>query len=228
MQGSINWMAPEVARGKGYSAKVDLWSLGCLCLEMLTGNNPWHKIPGNIIYLLGTGNAPPLPKELEAIADEFLKLCFIIDPESRPTALELLCHGFTDVEAYQVDFPTWAKNRIQERQAACASDDGLRSSDDDDDDSDEDESSYDSVEEEEDVEEVEVNQEVKMVIDTPPPTAPLPKIPRNNSPLPDMPRQNTHQRHLSADSADSVHIADFESIDDLQYMLRNPELLEFD
>lgn len=25
MQGSIPWMAPEVAKGKGYSAKVDVW-----------------------------------------------------------------------------------------------------------------------------------------------------------------------------------------------------------
>jgi serine/threonine protein kinase len=44
-------MAPEVARGKGYSAKVDIWSLGCLVLEMLTGHYPWFKVPGNGIVL---------------------------------------------------------------------------------------------------------------------------------------------------------------------------------
>ena len=65
MQGSVFWMAPEVARsGKGYSAKVDIWSTGCLVLEMLTGNNPWHKATGNVIYLLGNGNAPPIPAGL--------------------------------------------------------------------------------------------------------------------------------------------------------------------
>jgi len=34
-------MAPEVVNGKGYSAKVDIWSVGCCVLEMLTGTHPW-------------------------------------------------------------------------------------------------------------------------------------------------------------------------------------------
>ncbi|KAI8800246.1 kinase-like domain-containing protein, partial [Cladochytrium replicatum] len=94
MQGSIYWMAPEVARGKGYSAKVDIWSLGCLVLEMLTGNHPWHKVRGNIIYALGTGNKPPVPDTLGPIARDFLALCFTIDPEKRPTATDLISHPF--------------------------------------------------------------------------------------------------------------------------------------
>ncbi|KFY06797.1 hypothetical protein V492_07739 [Pseudogymnoascus sp. VKM F-4246] len=45
MQGSVFWMAPEVVRsqGKGYSAKVDIWSLGCVVLEMFAGRRPWSK-----------------------------------------------------------------------------------------------------------------------------------------------------------------------------------------
>jgi mitogen-activated protein kinase kinase kinase len=44
LQGSIFWMAPEVVHNptkKGYSAKVDIWSLGCVVLEMFAGRRPW-------------------------------------------------------------------------------------------------------------------------------------------------------------------------------------------
>ena len=78
MQGSIYWMAPEVAQGKGYSAKVDIWSLGCLILEMLTGHPPWHGVKGNIIFLLGKGQQPPIPEGLSEQARDFLGHCFTV------------------------------------------------------------------------------------------------------------------------------------------------------
>lgn len=36
------WTAPEVVRG-AYSAKVDLWSFGCVCLEMATAELPFAE-----------------------------------------------------------------------------------------------------------------------------------------------------------------------------------------
>lgn len=123
MQGSIPWMAPEVARGKGYSAKVDIWSLGCLVLEMLTNQTPWHKVRGNIIYLLGTGNAPPLPPGLSDSAKAFIERCFTIDPDKRPTATDLITdETFTDVEdPLGYDFRAWTE-RVGELKAQRARD----------------------------------------------------------------------------------------------------------
>ena len=121
MQGSINWMAAEVAKGKGYSAKVDIWSLGCLVLEMLSGHAPWHRVQGNVIYLLGTGNAPPIPEDIRGQSRDFVSKCFIIDPEKRPTATELLQHEWVQVDAYDIDFQAWiseaakkARNDLEE------------------------------------------------------------------------------------------------------------------
>lgn len=45
MQGSIFWMAPEVisTREKGYNTKIDIWSVGCVVLEMWAGERPWSE-----------------------------------------------------------------------------------------------------------------------------------------------------------------------------------------
>jgi hypothetical protein len=43
MRGTVFWMAPEVLTNN-YSAKVDVWSLGCTVLEMITGEHPWMEL----------------------------------------------------------------------------------------------------------------------------------------------------------------------------------------
>ena len=109
MQGSVFWMAPEVIRsqGQGYSAKVDIWSLGCVVLEMFAGRRPWSKEePIGAIFKLGSLNqAPPIPEDVgTAISPEALSFmldCFTIDPSERPTAETLLRqHPFCKVDAY--------------------------------------------------------------------------------------------------------------------------------
>ncbi|EOD48154.1 Map kinase kinase kinase [Neofusicoccum parvum] len=117
MQGSVFWMAPEVIRsqGQGYSAKVDIWSLGCVVLEMFAGRRPWSKEEAiGAIYKLGSLNqAPPIPDDVSQNispgAISFMYDCFTIDPADRPTAETLLrapfCffdpnYNFLDTELY--------------------------------------------------------------------------------------------------------------------------------
>jgi mitogen-activated protein kinase kinase kinase len=68
MQGSVFWMAPEVvqSQGQGYSAKVDIWSLGCVVLEMFAGRRPWSREEaiGAIFKLGSLSQAPPIPEEV--------------------------------------------------------------------------------------------------------------------------------------------------------------------
>ncbi|EPX74457.1 STE/STE11 protein kinase Mkh1 [Schizosaccharomyces octosporus yFS286] len=107
MQGTIFWMAPEVidSNHRGYSAKVDIWSLGCVVLEMLGGNRPWSTEEAiQAMFKLGTEKkAPPLPSELRKRVSEdsinFLNECFTIDADKRPTAEELLSHPFLKLDS---------------------------------------------------------------------------------------------------------------------------------
>jgi len=123
MQGSVFWMAPEVIRsqGQGYSAKVDIWSLGCVVLEMFGGRRPWSKEEAiGAIYKLGSLNqAPPIPDDVSAAisaqAVAFMLDCFEIDPTVRPTAETLLRqHPFCKVDPYYNFLDTELHRNIRE------------------------------------------------------------------------------------------------------------------
>lgn len=106
-QGTIFWMAPEIIDAKahnGYSAKVDIWSLGCVVLEMYAGKRPWHDFAAaGAIFRLGKKSAPPISKEtkkrISPCGMKFLERCFEIDPEKRPTAADLLKDEFCQVRS---------------------------------------------------------------------------------------------------------------------------------
>ncbi|KAI0216105.1 mitogen-activated protein kinase kinase kinase, partial [Massospora cicadina] len=75
-KGSVFWMAPEVVIDHGYSAKVDIWSLGCLLIEMLTGQRPWKEFTElAAVYKLGKSSsesAPPIPSDISEETKSFL------------------------------------------------------------------------------------------------------------------------------------------------------------
>lgn len=122
MQGSVFWMAPEVIRfhGQGYSAKVDIWSLGCVVLEMFAGRRPWSKDEAvGAIYKLGSLNqAPPIPDDvssnISAGALGFMLDCFTIDPRERPTAQTLKQHQFCKLDPLFNFLDTELHNKIRE------------------------------------------------------------------------------------------------------------------
>ncbi|KAI0471392.1 hypothetical protein F4859DRAFT_505207 [Xylaria cf. heliscus] len=121
MQGSVFWMAPEVirSRGEGYSAKVDIWSLGCVVLEMFAGRRPWSKEEAvGAIYKIANGETPPINDEVRAAitpyALGFMLDCFTVDPRDRPTALHLLRHHvFCEVDANYNFYDTELYARIR-------------------------------------------------------------------------------------------------------------------
>ena len=90
--GSFRWMAPEVISGKEYGFKVDIWSIGCIVVEMLTSRPPWDEFKEMHVLVKLHEGKPPTYKLLEQHNDieSFLRHCFQIEPANRPSARELL------------------------------------------------------------------------------------------------------------------------------------------
>lgn len=96
MQGSVYWMAPEVVRQTAHTKKADIWSLGCLVIEMFIGSHPFPDCSQlQAIFAIGSNKArPPAPESASKDAVAFLDMTFQLDHEQRPDADELLKSPF--------------------------------------------------------------------------------------------------------------------------------------
>ncbi|KAF9500833.1 Pkinase-domain-containing protein [Pleurotus eryngii] len=95
LQGSVFWMAPEVVKQTGHTHKADIWSVGCLVVEMLTGEHPWAQLSQmQAIFKIGSMAKPTIPSDISAEAQDFLARTFEISHEARPSATELLLHSW--------------------------------------------------------------------------------------------------------------------------------------
>ena len=97
LQGSVFWMAPEVVRQTAYTRKADIWSLGCLIVEMFTGQHPYPNCTQlQAIFKIGNSRdaSPTVPENASAELRDFCRRTFETDHERRPSAEELLRSKF--------------------------------------------------------------------------------------------------------------------------------------
>ncbi len=95
VMGTLVYMSPEQAQGLRTDQRTDIWSVGCVIYEMLTGRAPFSPSPGqaDLFALLHadprpvTAFRPETPPRLVAIVDR----CLQKDPRRRyPDAASLL------------------------------------------------------------------------------------------------------------------------------------------
>ena len=94
LKGSPYWIAPEVALRTGHSYSADIWSVGCVVIEMVTGNPPWanlSKSAKEVLKIVANTKYPPqYPSNLSKACEEFLNMCLKVDPKQRASIKELL------------------------------------------------------------------------------------------------------------------------------------------
>ncbi|OAF69269.1 hypothetical protein A3Q56_02933 [Intoshia linei] len=98
--GTVSFMAPEMITQQCSNEKcVDIWSIGCVVIQMLTGERPWIEMDNDfmIMFHVGMGASPKIPDYVSHETAHFLKQCFIRDTKLRCTAHQLLGHGFVKI-----------------------------------------------------------------------------------------------------------------------------------
>ena len=110
-------MAPEIARRSGHSYSADIWSVGCVMIEMLTGNAPWSTVSRSvkeILQLIVSGQTPPTPSGISETCKNFIDQCLKEDFCQRPTAKELLKHEFLQDRNLDIEFNQITKTKFKE------------------------------------------------------------------------------------------------------------------
>ncbi|KAK7873883.1 hypothetical protein R5R35_005744 [Gryllus longicercus] len=102
--GTQAYMAPEVfmkTNTEGHGRTADIWSVGCVVVEMASGKRPWAEYDSNyqIMFKVGMGETPHAPPTLSEEGHQFLDLCLQHDPRERASAHSLLLHSFVKVDS---------------------------------------------------------------------------------------------------------------------------------
>lgn len=96
LKGSPYWMAPEVAMRQGHSYSADVWSLGCLVIEMVTGKPPWSNYSRDakeVLNLISTPGCLPVFPNCSVQLRNFIHACIQREPQLRPTVKQLIEHS---------------------------------------------------------------------------------------------------------------------------------------
>jgi hypothetical protein len=91
--GTPYWIAPEIIEMSTPTPACDIWSVGCIIVELLTGKPPYFDLPAvAAIFRIVSDDYPPLPEGISQALRDFLFNCFQKEPVMRSSAAKLLDH----------------------------------------------------------------------------------------------------------------------------------------
>ncbi|MDR6417230.1 serine/threonine-protein kinase [Pseudarthrobacter sulfonivorans] len=109
--GTVGYLSPELVLGKPADARSDIYSVGIMLYEMLTGQQPYDgEVPIQVAYKHAHETVGPpsaLVPGLAAEMDELVQWCTASDPENRPVdghaLLQELRHIRTNLTNAELD-----------------------------------------------------------------------------------------------------------------------------
>ena len=92
---TLLWVAPERFNPGSLDAKADIWSYGCVLLELISGKVPWHERRFNnsiqaVYHMDTTQDLPALPANCPEGLRDLVRRCLVRDPALRASAQQLL------------------------------------------------------------------------------------------------------------------------------------------
>jgi len=116
VMGTIAYMSPEQATGQAVDGRTDLYSLGVMLHEMLTGRQPFEaELPSQVLARQLVEPPPPLPPEIPPALRKLVVDLMAKSASERPQSAREVLDRLSALEAPPVLGPSWFAPRASWR-----------------------------------------------------------------------------------------------------------------
>ncbi|XP_054289342.1 aurora kinase A-like [Macrosteles quadrilineatus] len=95
--GTLDYLPPEMVSGQPHDANVDLWSLGVLCFELVTGKPPFETKSYDETYYRIQRSLFIFPPHVSPLARDLIKKLLVVKPSARLPLPEVKSHEWITV-----------------------------------------------------------------------------------------------------------------------------------
>ena len=125
VMGTVQYLAPEQATGKPATPSTDIYSLGIVAYEALTGRRPFTGESQMVIAMAQINDKPPaMDKDIDSRVQDLVLACLAKKPNQRPgsaldlsnraRSLRLQLEGVSPTESFSQDTAPTVRTRVLE------------------------------------------------------------------------------------------------------------------